>query len=313
MYRILSFDGGGIRGLVTLAILKRLETQIPNLIKNADLLTGTSTGGIIALGLAAGKSVDEMIALYQDHGKDIFDDSWWDDIRDIGGIAGADYDQKNLEKYLKGLFGTKTLKDLKQRVVIPTFNLDDENPDPAKRTWNPKFFHNFPGTDTDGSESVVEVALNTSAAPTYFPSHGTYIDGGVVANNPSLAAVAQTQDARNKERAPLLRNIHLLSLGTGTNLSYVKGKNLDWGLAQWAKPLISLLLDASMGIADFQCRQILKDTYRRIAPIFPSTTNIKLDEWQRAGELLDFGNNAPLVDSWKGHDDVVQWLLKAGW
>jgi alpha-tubulin suppressor-like RCC1 family protein len=87
MYRILSFDGGGIRGLVTLALLKRLESQIPNLIKGADLLAGTSTGGIIALGLAAGKSVDEMIALYRDKGSKIFDDSWWDDLRDIGGAT----------------------------------------------------------------------------------------------------------------------------------------------------------------------------------------------------------------------------------
>ena len=58
MYRILSFDGGGIRGIVTLAILKRLETAFPNLIANTDLFAGTSTGGIIALALAAGKSVD---------------------------------------------------------------------------------------------------------------------------------------------------------------------------------------------------------------------------------------------------------------
>jgi len=104
MYRILAFDGGGIRGLVTLAILKRLEVQIPNLVNSADLLAGTSTGGIIALGLAAGKSVDEMIALYRDNGKDIFDDSFLDDIRDIGGIVGADYDQHNLAKILKGIF-----------------------------------------------------------------------------------------------------------------------------------------------------------------------------------------------------------------
>src|ERR1039458_6358290 len=140
MYRILSFDGGGIRGLVTLAILKRLEAQIPNLIKGADLLAGTSTGGIIALGLAAGKSVDEMISLYTDNGKDIFDDSFLDDIRDIGGIVGADYDQKTLEKILKGMFKDMRLKELGKRVLIPSFNLDDGDKDETKRTWNPKFF-----------------------------------------------------------------------------------------------------------------------------------------------------------------------------
>jgi uncharacterized protein len=313
MYRILSFDGGGIRGLVMLAILKRLEAKVPNLIKSADLLAGTSTGGIIALGLAAGKSVDEMIALYANNGKAIFDDSWWDDIRDLGGIGGADYDQKNLGKILTKLFGTMRLKDLKHRVLIPSFNLDDGNPVAAKRTWGPKFFHNFPGSDSDGGESVVEVALDTSAAPTYFPSHGTYIDGGVVANNPSLAAVAQTQDSRNTSPMPALGDIYLLSLGTGTNLSYVKGKNLDWGLAQWAKPLVNLLLDASMGIADFQCRHLLRETYRRIAPVFPPDQNIKLDEWKRAQELVEFGIKAPLVDTGSGGDDVVAWLKKVGW
>jgi len=312
MYRILSFDGGGIRGLVTLALLKRLEAQIPNLIKGADLLAGTSTGGIIALGLAAGKSVDEMIALYRDNGAAIFDESWLDDIRDLGGLAGADYSQKNLENLLDGIFADKQLKDLGKRVLVPSFNLDDGDPDATKRTWGPKFFHNFPGADTDGDESVVDVALDTSAAPTYFPTHGTFIDGGVVANNPSLAAVAQTQDTRNTESAPALGDIFLLSLGTGINLSYVKGKNLDWGLAQWAKPLVSLLLDASMGIADYQCRFLLKDTYRRIAPVFPADTNIKLDDWKRAQDLIDFGTASALTDSASG-DDVVAWLKKAGW
>ena len=312
MYRVLSFDGGGIRGLVTLALLKRLEAQVPNLIKGADLLAGTSTGGIIALGLAAGKSVDELIALYLDNGKQIFDDSWFDDIRDLGTLAGADYDLKNLEKILKRTFAKTRLRHLNKRVLVPSFNLDNGEADEAKRTWAPKFFHNFPGPDSDGDELVVDVALDTSAAPTYFPSHGSYIDGGVVAANPSMAAVAQTQDPRNTGPAPKLADIYLLSLGTGRNLSYIKGKDLDWGLAQWAKPLVNLLLDASMGIADFQCRHLLKDTYRRIAPTFPRHTNIKMDEWKRSQELLDFGNAASLTDSWTGKD-VVPWLKTVGW
>ena len=121
-----------------------------------------------------------------------------------------------------------------------------------------------------------------------------------------------TADPRNTDPAPGLAEVYVLSLGTGMNLSYIKGKNLDWGLAQWAKPLVSLLLDASMGIADFQCRHILKENYRRIAPVFPHDTNIKLDEWKRAQELIDFGNASSLTDP--GHkDDLVQWLSKVGW
>lgn len=312
MYRILTFDGGGIRGLVTLALLKRLETHVPSLIRDADLLAGTSTGGIIALGLAAGMSVDDLIALYRDKGKDIFDDSWWDDLRDMGGLSGADYDQASLEKLLKGIFKGTRLKDLGRRVLIPTFDLDNESKVAAKRTWSPKFFHNFPGNDSDGQETVVEVALRTSAAPTYFPSHNGFIDGGVVANNPSMAALTQALDTRGGEPPPTLGEVSLLSLGTGTNLSFIKGATLDWGLAQWAKPLVSLLMDASTGIADYQCRQILRGAYRRLAPVFPADTNIKLDEWQRADDLLAFGQTTPLVDGWDD-GDVVQWLQESGW
>jgi len=312
MYRILSFDGGGIRGLVTLALLKRLESAIPGLITNTNLFAGTSTGGIIALGLAAGKPVDELISLYQDNGAKIFDDSWLDDLRDLGGLSGADYDQTNLEKILRKSFRGLHLRDLKKRVLVPTFDLDNEAKPESKRTWSPKFFHNFPGSDSDGAASVVDVALDTSAAPTYFPSHDGYVDGGVVANNPSMAAIAQTQDTRNDEPAPALDDIYLLSLGTGTNLSYIKGQTLDWGLAQWAKPMINLLMDASMGIADYQCRHIIKEHYRRVAPVFPKDTNIKLDEWKRSQDLLDFGTAAPLVDSWAG-DDVVAWLQQVKW
>jgi patatin-like phospholipase/acyl hydrolase len=312
MYRILTFDGGGIRGLVTLALLKRLEAEVPTLLGNADLLAGTSTGGIIALGLAAGKSVEDLTALYKNNGGQIFDDSFLRDIRDAGGLIGAKYDPESLEKLLRGVFAARTLKDLSKRVLIPSFSLDDRDADPTKRTWSPKFFHNFPGADSDGDEPVVEVALDTSAAPTYFPSHGTYIDGGVVANNPSLAALAQTQDTRNTDPAPALNDIFVLSLGTGINLSYVDGVNHDWGLAQWASPLVGLLLDASMGIADYQCRYLLKDHYRRIAPVFPHNVNIKLDDWKRAQELIDFGGACALVDSAR-HDDVVQWLKAIGW
>jgi patatin-like phospholipase/acyl hydrolase len=307
MYRILSFDGGGIRGLVTLALLKRLQDQIPGLITNTDLLAGTSTGGIIALGLAAGKSIDQLTQLYRDNGKKIFDDSWFDNLVDLGQIAGADYDQKNLEKILKKEFGAIKLDQLNQRVLVPSFDLDNEDLKPEKRTWKPIFFHNFPGTDSDGKETLVDVALNTSAAPTYFPSHNGFVDGGVVANNPSMAALTQTQDPRAQlNPRPALDEIAMLSVGTGVVLSYVKGKSHDWGFAQWAKPLINLLLDASMGIADYQCRQILRERYCRLAPVFPPGVNIKMDEWERSQELIDFGTDADIAAT-------VQWLQQTGW
>lgn len=312
MYKIISLDGGGIRGLVTLAMLKRLEAGHPGLLEKTNLFAGTSTGGIIALGLAAGKTVDELISLYKDNGGKIFDDSWLDNIRDAGGLAGADYDQKNLGKLLRANFGDMCLKDLRKRVLIPTFDLDNEHPDNARRMWKPKFFHNYPGKGSDGEERVVDVALATSAAPLYFPSHNGFVDGGVVANNPSMAAIAQTQDKRSTENIPPFNSLCVLSLGTGINLSYIKGKTHDWGVVKWAVPITTILLDASSGIADFECRQLLRGKYLRIAPVFPPNINIKLDAWKRSNDLLKFGDSAPLIDSWT-ETDALGWLAKSKW
>jgi len=308
MYKIISFDGGGIKGIVTLALLQRLEQQVPGFVSRADFYAGTSTGGIIALGLAAGKNLQELLDLYVKDGVKIFDDSWLKNIIHLGDIIGARYDQRNLQKILVDKFGNLKLEDLNKRVLIPSFDLDHVDPaNPQTHCWNPKFFHNFPGTDSDGELTVVDVALDTSAAPTYFPAHDGFIDGGVLANNPTMAAVAQTQDNRAQiNPRPALNELLVLSVGTGTVLSFIKGENNDWGIAQWAQPLINVLLDASMGIADYQCRQILRDRYRRLAPAFPPGVNIRLDEWQRAQDLVDFANRADL-------GDVAAWLKQTGW
>jgi patatin-like phospholipase/acyl hydrolase len=307
MYRILSFDGGGIRGIVTLTILQRLEQQFPGFVSRAELYAGTSTGGIIALGLAAGKSVQDLLNLYVMNGERIFDDSWIKDVVHLGDIIGAQYSQDNLKSILQNLFDNLTLGQLQKNVLIPSFDLDYVDPaSPGQQSWSPKFFHNFPGSDSDGSEKVVDVALDTSAAPTYFPSHNGYIDGGVLANNPTMAAVAQTQDSRAQINArPSIDQLLVLSVGTGTVLSYIQG-DVDWGLAQWAKPITNLLMDASMGIADYQCRQILRDKYRRIAPEFPPNVNIKLDDWERSQDMINFANVADL-------GDVPNWLKQNGW
>ena len=299
-YRILSFDGGGIRGLLSLILLQRLEKELPDWLDKADLLAGTSTGGIIALALAHGVTVAELRRLYEERGKLVFDDSWWDDLCDLGKTRGADYKTKNLETEVRRLLGNTRLKDLKKRVLIPAFDLDNEKPE--ERCWAPKFFNNFPGEDSDGEQLAYKVALYTSAAPTYFPSVDGYIDGGVAANNPSMAALAVTQDHRAfGKNSPDHNEIALLSIGTGKSLVRIEGKNLDWGYAQWARPIIDMMLDGVMGVADYQCRQILGANYFRLAPVFPPDMVIPFDGVKRIPELVEFAEN---VDVSK----TVEWL-----
>ena len=308
-YRILSLDGGGIRGLISTIVLMRLsrEKGLADWLEGAQLLAGTSTGALIALALARGIALEEILALYRDKADEIFDDSLFDNLKDAGTLLGAQYRTEGLQRELQRLFGAARLRDLKKRVLITAFDLDNEDPRPARRRWKPKLFHNFPGSDSDGAMPVWKVGLYTSAAPTYFPSHNGYVDGGVVANNPSLAALTQTQDPRAElNPRPALGDVRMLSLGTGGILSYIAGKRHNWGYAQWAKPLINLLLDASMGIADYQCRQIMRENYHRLAPIFPPKVNIMMDEWKRSKELIKFGESADVAPT-------VEWLGQVGW
>ncbi|MGD0074616.1 MAG: patatin-like phospholipase family protein [Candidatus Binataceae bacterium] len=101
-YRVVSFDGGGVRGVYSAVLLQRLSEQVPAIPSGADLLAGTSTGGIIALGLASGMAPSDLVALYRDNAAKIFDESWLWEVADLHGLAGPDYSNKNLIDILKG-------------------------------------------------------------------------------------------------------------------------------------------------------------------------------------------------------------------
>jgi len=299
-YRILSLDGGGIRGLYTAVLLDRLSDAMPDFLPKVDLFAGTSTGGIIALGLAAGLSPGHLVALYRDQARRIFDDSWLDDLKDLGRLRGAEYTNKSLKRELVRLFGAgKKLSQLGKRVLVPAFDLDNEGTAGQVRRWKPKFFHNFPGPDSDGGQLVVDVALRTSAAPTYFPSYQGYIDGGVVANNPSMAALAQALDAQTGKRK--LAEVRLLSLSTGLSPAYVKGRRLDWGFGQWAKPLIEIMINGAMGVPDYQCARLLGRRYHRLEPVLPQA--IAIDDWTKTEALVRFAKQAPLTPT-------ITWLRR---
>src|SRR5580704_1173134 len=108
-YRVLTFDGGGILGVFSARVLCHVQNTYPNLLNNADLYAGTSTGGIIALGLASGLTPDQLVTLYQTKGSAIFDASWTRGLSDLGGLSGAKYDNTNLESIGGATFGQKKL------------------------------------------------------------------------------------------------------------------------------------------------------------------------------------------------------------
>ncbi len=290
VYRILSIDGGGIRGVLSITILQRLQAEFPDMLEKIDLFAGTSTGGILALALAAGKSPQRALDLYVQKGKQVFRDTTFDNIKDAFGLAGAEYTNKGLKAALEEEFGEQKLKDLPGRVVISTFDLDNESANlDVARTWKPKFFHNFPGEDSDGEQKIVDVALRTSAAPTFFPIYQGYVDGGVIANNPSMCAIAQAVDKDTGGQR--LTSVVLLSLSTGGYPKFLEEMDGDWGLLKWGKNLIDIMLEGSVEVVDYQCRRLLRQRYHRIAPRLSRPISLgKIKEipvLQKTGEVFD--------------------------
>ncbi len=305
VYRILTLDGGGIRGLLSAVLMDELDRRHPDWLSRVDMIAGTSTGGILALALANGMQPAKLAELYYELGPIIFKDNLLDDVRDLGRMIGADYGTKNLRRELEKIFADTRLQDLNKRVLVTAFDLDNEAESPEERSWKPKFFHNFPGGDSDGERHAADVALYSSAAPTYFPSVDGYIDGGVVANHPGMVALSQTQDRRSEiQDRPRIDEIRLLSIGTGQVLSYIKGPIHNWGLVQWAKPLLNLMLDAVSGVPDFQCRQILGANYHRLNYTFPDGDGIELGEWKKRDRLIEIGRQHMLVEL----DAAADWL-----
>jgi patatin-like phospholipase/acyl hydrolase len=240
--------------------------------------------------------------LYQQDGPAIFSRSAWDKIKDLDIILGAKYDNKPLKKSLERVLGDITLGDLKERVLISSFELEGDRK--GTRMWKLKFFENFPGSK-DRVEKAVDVALRTSAAPTYFPIYQGYVDGGVAANTPSACAFAQALDSGTGGQK--LSQVTLLSIGTGVNPRSISEQNGDWGLVEWGIDLVNIMLDGSVDIADYQCQRILGKRYKRIQTTLNQELNI--DDVKQIPELLTAADHTADVETdAKNPSSTIRWL-----
>jgi patatin-like phospholipase/acyl hydrolase len=297
-YRILALDGGGVRGAFTARLIERLQAAT-GFLDQTDLVAGTSTGGIIALALGAAVPPEEITRLYLDEAERIFSAPLLRRLQDGAVVAkyGADGLRAALGSVLHGL----TLGDLDAHtVLVPTFDLDSEATD-APRSWKPKFFHNLDNADgqADRKQRAVDVALRTSAAPVYFPTSGNSVDGGVVANNPAMAALALAANPDTSQGAGrAISEIRLLSLGTGMNARWIAGDH-DWGLVEWGKTLVDALVDGTSGVASYECRALLGPRFHRLDPVLRE--DVPLDGADRVGDLVAWADKERL-------DATVGWI-----
>jgi uncharacterized protein len=266
-FQILSLDGGGIRGLFSAAVLEALEDDLSvNISEHFDLIAGTSTGGIIALGLAAGFRPSRIVEFYVEHGPLIFDNAGikkhW---RAVQRYFTSPYSAEPLEAALKEVFGDRTLADCTKRIVIPTCNLDASDVYLFKTPHHPRL-------KRDWKVPIWQVARSTSAAPTYF-SASTHVggirlvDGGMWANNPVLVAITEAVSML----AVPLEAMHVLSLGTTTSHSKRPPALDRGGLFAWAKPAVDVLMTVQEKSAHTQALHLIgAEKLCRLNPITPS-------------------------------------------
>lgn len=215
-FRILAIDGGGIKGVFAASFLAELEESLGSpLVDHFDLIAGTSTGGIIALGLGMGLSAAEILSFYETHGPKIFGK---DHLGFLQQWTAAKYSSEPLKNALEEVFGSRLLGDSKTRLLIPSLNLETGNVHVFKTAHHERFVRDY-------KEKVVDVALATAAAPTFFPTHnlesGTpLIDGGMWANNPMGTAAVEALGVLDWPKG----SIKLLGVGCTTPVTSVQDR-----------------------------------------------------------------------------------------
>lgn len=290
-----------------------LHGNLKDYMNKVDLFAGTSVGGLTSLFFANREDPSQALSDWNNFTKlALLDVLKGENLPSLAGALfgfNSVFNVQGLRDYLVEYFGPNLrLGDLKKKVLIASFKLDNGLPGDARR-WKPKIFNNFDG-DPDCNELVVDVALRTSALPVCYPVYqslaGTgpgYVDGFAVADNPAMLAIAQMVDHVG------LENMLVLAITTGANMigktMYLDPEFSDglasWGYRQWmldpGKPMLLLdLLSQSSGEAvNYQARKLLKDRYHCLNP--PLVNEMVPDD-PETKRLLQ---------------ETADWLVASGW
>ena len=290
-FNIINFDGGGIRGLLSISLFERIQKEFPDILKQTNMLGGTSTGSLIALGLAYGLSPREVKSMYSDENiRYIFNKSYSEMLR-------PKYDSKNLKEVLLKIFPKNLrLKDLGKLVIIPTLYIGDETSE-----WRPIFYNNLPNSPTENAR-VVDVAMCSSAAPVFFPTYDCHIDGGIVASDPSLSTIIYSLDQKLGKN---LEDIRLLSIGTGYMYNSIKHDTTSWGAIDWViskepnLPIISVTLEGNSQTSQLFSKMLLDENYHRLNPRM--NKDVGMDDLDSLDYLKKLGEDYNI-------EETIKWI-----
>ena len=283
MFRILALDGGGIKGIFPAAILTYLEETCLDgrpIGDYFDLISGTSTGGIIALGLGAGLWARDVMDLYVSEGHRVFPPAQRARSRRLWNrIRRNRYDRTALDTLLKQILGGKRLRDSRYRLLIPATEAKHGDPAVYKTPHHPGYF-------LDGDKPMAEVAAATSAAPTYLKPvlQDGYIllDGGIWANNPTMMALVEALTCFSVQR----EQIAILSIGCGQDGFRINTRQTEGtGQFQWREIIYVAMHYQSLTAVNQAGLLLGRDKVTRLDR--PEGVDpIELDDWERAKELL---------------------------
>jgi uncharacterized protein len=285
-YKVLSIDGGGIRGMIPAIILDEIEKRTGKPICQLfNLIAGSSTGGILTAGLTKPDphnkqqphfQAEDLIDVYRRHGERIFYESYLARSLSIDDILKAKYSSKGRSEVLGEFLGDTPLQDALTDIFITSYDIE---------LRMPIFFVNNLHSQKRGENfrkicegyTMKQAAMATSAAPTYFKPYqletidpterGYYalIDGCIFANNPTSLAIMEAlinsrQLAAKTGNQPALNldDILVVSLGTGSlTRKYLYHQAVKWGLIQWVEPLVNIMLDSNSESVTCQLEQLL--------------------------------------------------------
>jgi patatin-like phospholipase/acyl hydrolase len=277
-------------GIFTASAIAQLELDLGlRLVDEVDLIVGTSTGGIIGLGLAAGKSGAEMRDFYASEGPRIFARPRRLPRRLID---QPKYDRNVLDEILEREFGELRLNDLSHAVCITAHELVAG----TTRVWKDDHHAQLTG---GGDQLVWKVAAATSAAPTFFApvqlgAADSHVDGGLWANNPALVGI--TEAVRYAERD--LADIRLLSIGTTTKTFKVNDHQeaTRMGLVAWVREARELLLGGSVSMASDKQAELLLPPGNYLRLDSERATRVGLDDYKNCGALREIGEQVARVN-----------------
>src|SRR3989339_930635 len=292
MFKILSIDGGGIRGIYAAYILKRIREDINiNFSECFDLIVGTSTGSIIAAALANNYPIEKVCDFYIKEGKKIFRKN----ILSFWKIFGSKYNNKYLAEKLDEVFGDTKLSDIKNGLIIPATDIGAGRVFCFKSSFHPEFTR-------DKDIFLRTAVLSSCSAPCYFDpviceapeywgddglplKNYLLVDGGLWANNPAIVGLTEAFSRRFQKGR---REVMLMSIGTGIGDQYYSAqKGRSWGLATgWGSTkLVDSIFNIQMQTNDNVVQLILeKDNYLRIN--FRRNQKLSLDDIKIIPDLI---------------------------